>query len=139
MDATWWYPTCPFLSSQARQWPQSSNFLVKFHLWTSPGNLFSFDFRCFFVFLLLSSTDSCLLLSNLTGFHLASTLTWKSLNLTYNIYYYYLFMIKSIQLGYPERCHNHCVNFKCFRLPCFFVFEAVFNFQKNLGLLPFEK
>ena len=23
---------------------------------------------------------------------------------------------KIVQLGYPERCHNHCLNFNCFRL-----------------------
>ena len=51
-----------------------------------------------------------------------------------------------IELGYPERCHNHCFNFNCFRLHLivlgclpFEKIELVFHFERNEVIFHFEK
>ena len=45
-----------------------------------------------------------------------------------------------IPLGYPERCHNHCFDFKCFGLKCFlYCFKVVSHWPKNQGHLIFSK
>ena len=54
-------------------------------------------------------------------------------------------LILSEQLGYPERCHNHCFNFNCFRLHLLLyvvLFEkmlVVFHFTKRLRLSSISK
>jgi hypothetical protein len=52
-----------------------------------------------------------------------------------------------LKLGYPERCHNHCFNFNCFRLHYFLFrlsfickhFEVLFQLNENKIIIYLKK